>query len=53
MLNKVSSIILGGVVLSLCAERSEAFWQNVVEEFKSSDVRLGLFNKQQLKTIVS
>ena len=39
MLNKISSTILGGLVLYLCAERNEAFWQNVVDEFKSSDVR--------------
>ena len=39
MLNKISSTILRGLVLSLCVERNEAFWQNVVDEFKSSDVR--------------
>ena len=53
MLNKISSTILGGLVLSLCAERNEAFWQNVVDEFKSSDVRWELLKNRVTTKMLS
>ena len=31
MFIKVSSMIIGGLVLFLCVERNEAFWKNVVQ----------------------